>query len=329
MSKSMRPDSSAASSPGDASRPHGFTPAEAPIRIGLALSGGATKAVAHVGVLKALAESGIVVESLTGTSGGSIVAALFATGRTIPELERIALSMSWKQMAQVTFSRLGFLSSDRIERYLVSVMGDVRFEDLALPLAVVATNLVTGRAHVFRHGRVALACRASCSIPQIYKPVEIDGEYFVDGGLVEELPLAALRSEFAPSIAVGVNLVAEGGGFKRPRHVFHLAWRLGVIVSRASARAMEQYGDVIVRPQLEKYSGAHFRAIPEMMDEGYRSGLAAADEIKAWMRAHDGAAHAPSATNAVTPTTGRTPGALSESRRAFGTPPLILPPGGA
>lgn len=302
MSDSVRSDS-------------GGTPAP-PVHIGLALSGGATKAVAHVGVLRAFADSGIVIDSITGTSGGSIVGALYATGRTIPELERIALSLSWKQMAQVTFSRLGFLSSDKIERYLVSVMGDVRFEDLPIPFAVVATNLVSGRAHTFRHGRVAMACRASCSIPQIYKPVEIDGEYFVDGGLVEELPLAALRAEFAPEIAVGVNLVAESGAFNRPRHVFHLAWRLGVIVSRQSARAMEQYGDVIVRPRLEKFSGAHFRAIPEMMEEGYRSGLAAAAEIRAWAARHQ---QPPART--VLP--------RGDVHRAFGGSPAVLPPGGA
>ncbi len=294
------------------------SPAEsgaAPIHIGLALSGGATKAVAHIGVLKALAEEGIVVDSITGTSGGSIVAALFATGRPLADIERLALSLSWRQMAQVKLSRLGFLSSDKIERYLVSILGDVRFEDMKIPLAIVATNLVTGRAHTFRHGRVALASRASCSIPQLYMPVEIDGEYFVDGGVVEELPLAALRSEFAPAIAVGVNLVAEGGGFNRPRHVFHLAWRLGVIVSRQSARLMEPLGDVIIRPRLEKYSGVHFRAVPEMIREGYESTKAAIPLIRALA-----AARAPS------PALAR---AATDRLSTFDLPPVVLPPGGA
>ncbi len=315
MSESVRPAHEPASSPGACARP-----GAPPIHIGLALSGGATKAVAHIGVLRAFAENNIVVDAITGTSGGSIVGALFATGRTLPELERIALSMSWKQMAQVTLSRLGILSSDKIERYLVSVMGDVRFEDLPFPFAVVATNLVSGRAHVFHTGRVALACRASCSIPQIYKPVEIDGQYFVDGGLVEELPLAALRTHFAPAIAVGVNLVAESGTFHRPRHVFHLAWRLGVIVSRQSARAMEPLGDVIVRPPLEEYSGAHFRAIPAMMEAGYQAGLAAVPEIRA-IAATQAARQTRHSPQFLPP--------VGDLQRAYGPGRMIVPPGGA
>ena len=327
MSEPLRPVITTASSPAASALPAASAGMGDPVHIGLALSGGATKAVAHVGVLKALIESGIVIDSLAGTSGGSIVAALYATGRPIADIEQLALSLSWKQMAQVKLSRLGFLSSDKIERYLVSIMGDVRFEELQVPLAIVATNLVTGRAQVFRQGRVALACRASCSIPQVYKPVEIDGEYFVDGGVVEELPLATLRMQFAPAIAVGVNLVAEGGVFNRPRHVFHLAWRLGVIVSRHSARAMEHLADVMVRPRLEQYSGVHFRAIPEMMQEGYEAGLAAAQEIRAFAEAHPASpAEVPVAAR---PAPVRAAAPAADTRRAFGPTSIVQPPSGA
>jgi NTE family protein len=254
---------------------------ESAIRIGLALSGGAAKAVAHVGVLKALTEAGIVVESITGTSGGSIVGALFATGRPVEDLEQLALSLTWKTMAQVKLSRLGFLSSDKIEKFLVATMGDPTFDQLQIPFAVVATNLVTGRRHVFREGRVALACRASCSIPQVYKPMEIDGNHYVDGGLIEELPLAALTSEFRPELKVGVNLVAARDADQKPRHILHLMWRLGVIVSRTNADAMEHLADVMIRPRLHPYSGLHFRNIPEMIAEGYRAAQEAIPAIRA------------------------------------------------
>jgi NTE family protein len=155
-----------------------------PVRVGLALSGGATKAVAHVGVIKALVEDGVAIESITATSGGAIVGALYASGMSVEELEHIAVSMSWKSMAQLSLSRVGFLSSEQIERFLVATIGDRTFNQMELPFAVIATNLVAGTRHVFREGRVALAVRASCSIPQIYHPVEIDGQFYVDGGLV-------------------------------------------------------------------------------------------------------------------------------------------------
>ena len=292
-------------------------PGPEPIRIGLALSGGAAKAVAHVGVLKALTEAGMVVESLAGTSGGSIVGALYATGRTVDDLERLALSLSWKAMAQVSLSRWGFLSSDRIERFLIGEIGDVTFDQLATPFAVVATNLVTGRRHVFREGRVALACRASCSIPQVYRPVEIEGNYFVDGGLVEELPLATLATEFRPALKVGVNLVAHGQGVK-PRHLFHLAWQVGSIVARQSATAMEPWGDVIVKPELSLFSGINFRRVPDMIAEGYRAGQVAAGEIKALVAARAATAEA---TRLAAEHTHR-----HDAKLPF---PIVLPPSGA
>jgi NTE family protein len=152
---------------------------------------------------------------------------------------------------------------------------------MEIPLAIIATNLIAGTRHVFREGRVALAARASCSIPQIYHPVEIDGQFFVDGGIVEDLPLLTLATAFAPPVKLGVNLTANASMTRRPRHFLHLQWHLGVIVSRQNAMAMESLGDVVVRPNLQPYSSIHFRNIPEMVEEGYRATKLVIPEIHA------------------------------------------------
>ena len=163
------------------------------LKVGVALSGGTAKSVAHVGVLKALVEGGIPIDCIAGTSGGSIVGALFASGMPVSTLENAAHTMSWRKLVSIKLTRLGFVSSEAIEEFVKEMIGDVTFDDLKIPLTVVAANLVTGEKREFKEGPVPLAVRASCSIPQIYLPVEIDGEFCVDGGLAEYLPVETLQ----------------------------------------------------------------------------------------------------------------------------------------
>jgi NTE family protein len=152
-----------------------------PIRIGLALSGGTMKSVAHVGVLKALEEAGIEIERITATSGGTIVASHYAAGIPVRTLEERAVSMRLSDLGRVGFRRLGFLSSERIYALVANAIGEMRFEQLNVPLGIVVTNLLTGAPEVIESGIVAKAAQASCCIPQIYAPVEMNGSLYVDG----------------------------------------------------------------------------------------------------------------------------------------------------
>ena len=161
--------------------------------VGVALSGGTAKSVTHVGALKALTEAEIPIAQVAATSGGSIVGALFASGTPMSTMLQVANEMSWGKLITIRLSRLGIVSSKRIEDFVRGVIGDVQFPDLKTPFCVVATELATGHKHVFNKGNVARAVRASCSIPQIYLPVEINGEYYVDGGISEYLPVQTLQ----------------------------------------------------------------------------------------------------------------------------------------
>jgi NTE family protein len=221
-------------------------------QLGLALSGGAARAVAHIGVLQALAAAGLRVDCVAGSSGGALVGALYAAGMPLTEIERLATSVRWTDLVTVHVPRLGFLSSRPLAEFVRGLIGDVTFSELDRPFAAVATNLATGEGRVFTSGRVATAVRASCAIPQIFSPCEIEGELYVDGGIVEFMPVAALAT-FAPAVAVGVNLGAHPERVRRPRHILQLIMQITTVVARQNMAASEAQADVVLRPDLSGF----------------------------------------------------------------------------
>ena len=135
-------------------------------RIGLALSGGAARGMAHVGVLRALLENGIPIDCVAGTSAGSIVGGAFAAGMTIDEIADLGRKLRWRHIGRLTMSRLGLQSNARLERFMRTRLPITKFEDLPIPFAVVATDLKTGEPVVMKdEGDVPFAIRASCTIP--------------------------------------------------------------------------------------------------------------------------------------------------------------------
>jgi NTE family protein len=208
--------------------------------------------VAHIGVLQAFAAAGVRIDCLAGSSGGALVGALYAGGMPLAEIERLATSVRWPDLVTVNIPRLGFLSSRPLAEFVAGLIGDVTFSELELPFATVATHLATGEGRVFTSGRVAAAVRASCAIPQIFSPCEIEGELYVDGGIVEFLPAGALAT-FAPAIAVGVNLGAFGERVRRPRHILQLIMQVTTVVARQNMAASEALADVVVRPDLSSF----------------------------------------------------------------------------
>lgn len=252
--------------------------------VGVALSGGTARAVLHVGVLKALAEAGIPIDYIAGTSGGSIAAAIYAFGEPIDVMENVATGLSWWKLASIRFSRLGFISSRPIELFLDKTLQGARFEDLKIPCAIPLTDLLTGERVPFTSGPVARVVRASCSIPQIYLPVEIDGRHYVDGGMSEYLPVQSVQ-RFGPQFTIAVNLDTEAGNYKPPRH------RLGVIIQFISMVARQNVvpsvyrADYVIHPNVDAYSSFDFSAAGELIELGYRFTLSHVDEIKReWRR---------------------------------------------
>jgi NTE family protein len=237
-------------------------------RIGLALSGGTAKSVTHVGVVKALVEDGIPISYLAGTSGGSIVGAMYASGMPISTMETVATTMSWRKLVSIRLTRLGFISSERIAEFVVETVGDLSFDDLVIPTGVVATNLVTGDKKVFRSGSLAQAVRASCSIPQIYLPVEIGGEYYVDGGLSEYLPVETAQ-ELGADFVIASHLAPIDPSYRRPHHILHLVIQVTGLMARKNFPISERRASFVVHPNVDAYSSFDFEHAEEMIEIGY------------------------------------------------------------
>jgi NTE family protein len=174
-------------------------------RIGLALSGAVGRAAAYVGVLSVLEREDIPIDCVSGSSAGALIGAAYCAGIEIERLRQIALNVRWWDIATLTWPRRGFVSFERLEHWLIGLIGDLTFAQLKRPLAVVATDLESGSPVVIKEGRVAPAVRASCSVPGIVVPVELNGRVLGDGSVSYNLPVAPLY-EMGAKYTIGVDL---------------------------------------------------------------------------------------------------------------------------
>jgi NTE family protein len=251
-------------------------------RIGLALSGGAARGIAHIGVLQAFAEHEIKIDCIAGTSAGSLVGGAFASGLTLSEIEAIGKSMRWRDVGRVTVSRLGIQSNARMEDYLRAHLPVTRFEDLTIPFAAVATDLASGAAVVMRdEGDVPFAIRASCAIPGWYIPaIDPQGRQLLDGGLVSMIPSATARS-LGADIVIAVDVNAEGATFLGPpQSVIGIIIQSMLVVQKTVSAHQLQEADVVVRPRTGHIRWDELGRAEELIAAGYEAGLESVEAIQ-------------------------------------------------
>lgn len=251
--------------------------------VGLALSGGAARGLAHVGVLRALVENDIVIDCVAGTSAGSLVGGAWASGMSVDKLEAIGLNLKWRDIGRVTMSRLGVQSNDRLEEYLRSRLPVTRFEDLPIPFAAVATDLNSGQPFIMRdRGDVPFAIRASCAIPGWYIPVaDGDGRQLVDGGLVAVIPASACRA-LGADIVIAVDVNAEGATFLGPpQSVIGVVLQSMLVVQRTASRYQTAVADVVIKPRVGHIRWDEMTRGKELIAAGYEAGLLSIGEIHA------------------------------------------------
>jgi NTE family protein len=183
-------------------------------RVGLALGGGGARGMAHVGVIRVLEREGIPIDCIAGTSAGSLVGASYAAGIRDQRLLEMALHLRWRDIARLVWPRQGFVSFERMESFLVRTVGDRTFADLEMPYAAIAADLATGEQVVLKEGRLAPAVRASCSVPGLVTPVEVNGRLLVDGGIVNNVPISVVR-DLGADVVIAVGLGAPPGRFPR------------------------------------------------------------------------------------------------------------------
>jgi NTE family protein len=221
-------------------------------KVGLALSGGAARGIAHVGVLKVLAEHNIPIDFVAGTSAGSIAGGALAAGMSLEEIEHLSRTLKWRDMGRMTLSRLGVQSNARMEEFLRKFLPLTRFEEMPIPFAAVATDLHSGEAVVMSgEGDVPFAIRASCTIPGWYVPVTDDtGRQLVDGGLVANVPAAAARS-LGADVVIAVDVNAEGAKFLGPpQSAIGVIFQSMMVVQRTVSVLQLQDADIVIRPRV-------------------------------------------------------------------------------
>lgn len=251
-------------------------------KIGLALSGGAARGMAHVGVLRALVENNIPIDCIAGTSAGSIVAGAYASGMPIDEIAEFGRNLRWRDIGRVTMSRLGLQSNERLEHYLRTRLPVTRFEDIRMPFAVVATDLKTNSAVVLKdQGDVPFAIRASCTIPGWYVPViDEQGRQLVDGGLVAVIPSVVTRS-LGADIVIAVDVNSSGATFIGPTgSVLGVLLQSMMVVQKTLSAHQRQMSDFVIDPKVGQFRWDNMGRADELMTAGYEATLKSLPEIR-------------------------------------------------
>lgn len=249
--------------------------------VGLALSGGAARGIAHVGVLRALVENKIPIDYIAGTSAGSIVGGAYAAGMSIDDIAEFGRTLRWRDVGRMTMSRLGVQSNERFEQYLRARLPVTRFEDLSIPFAAVATELKTGAAVVMRdEGDVPFAIRASCAIPGWYVPVtDEQGRQLVDGGLVAVIPASIARA-LGADLVIAVDVNAAGATFLGPTSsIIGILLQSMLVVQKTASGYQLASSDHVITPQVGHIRWDEMGRADELMDAGYAAAVESAPQI--------------------------------------------------
>ena len=250
-------------------------------KIGLALSGGAARGFAHLGVLKVFAEHEIPIDFVAGTSAGSIVGAAYASGLSVAEIIEMGRKMSWFRMTGFSYSPKGFLSNAAMGAFFRKNFPRDKFEDLPIPFAAVACDLETGEEVVLKEtGDLIEAVRASCAIPGIFAPVEIDGKRLFDGGVVANVPTRAVR-KLGAEIVIAVDVLASGATYwGTPVTLLGIFFQSTMMLLRAASKAHHYRADVVIIPKIAHLRPDEIGKMDEFIKAGEEAALEKINEIK-------------------------------------------------
>lgn len=247
-------------------------------KVGLALSGGGAKGIAHIGVIKAFEEVGLDFDFVAGTSVGSLVGAAYCAGTGWEKMAEFCRSVKEKDIRN---SRTIFFPSEsrNIEKLAHKLLNGKNFNELNKPFVCNAVDLATGEEKVFDRGNLAKAISASSSVPVIFTGVNIDGAHYVDGGLLNIIPADLVRrmgAEYVVSVDLN-STRGEGTGSKRLLSVF---WATFNIAMKSTAYKGIMNTDVMIEPDLKKFKSTKLMYIDEMIEEGYRAAMEQLPVIK-------------------------------------------------
>lgn len=257
-----------------------ITPTLPPLRIGLALGGGAAKGFAHIGVIKILEANGIRPVIVTGTSAGSVVGALYASGMDAYALQERAVALDEAQIRDVSLFSGGLIKGQKLEDYVNAQVGNRTIERLSIPFASVATRLEDGKPVVFQRGNVGQAVRASSAVPGVFEAVTIGRWHYVDGGVVSPVPVDAARALGADFvIAVDIGSKATGASASPYSLLGNINQSIRIMGQRLAAEELKR-ADVVIRPAVNDIGPADFSQKQRAILDGERALQAALPQIR-------------------------------------------------
>ncbi|MAF86104.1 MAG: patatin family protein [Dehalococcoidales bacterium] len=262
-------------------------------KVGLALSSGAARGWAHIGVLGVLEKEDIPIDMIAGTSAGALIGALYAGGKDADQLKKLTMAIDRKTVASLTdptLPKTGFFEGKKIKDWMRSIIDKVEFRDLRMPFACVATDIQTGEEVVIKQGSVVEGVRASSSAPVIFSIVKWQGRYLVDGGLVNPVPVSVLKDMGADFI-IAVNVVPSvsdrvNGGNKEPiedfkePNIFSIILRAICIAGYQAVQTSLNGADVVIKPQVAHIGFVDMHRARECIKQGELAAAASIREIK-------------------------------------------------
>ena len=279
------PDSAAGESPNllrravDAFRSFAYGGEQNRPRIGVALGGGFARGIAHIGVLRVLKAYDIPVDVICGTSVGALVAATYASGTSLAEMERQGAETQFRDFGRWTISRLGLATNERLDHYLHKFTTRHLFSEMKIPLVIVATDLISGETVYFDKGEIGPALRASCAYPGLFLPVEHQGHIFVDGFLTELVPSVAARRAGA-DIVIAVHL-EPGLLDTEPRSMIEVISRSFSILQSSAVQSWRAATNVLIEPNVHHILWDEFARTPQLVAAGEEAAKEAIPKIRA------------------------------------------------
>jgi len=251
-------------------------------RLGLALGGGFARGIAHVGVLRAFEQARVPIHLIAGVSAGAIVASAFASGSSTREIEDVARSMRFSDVARWRISRHGLVGSDPMSKFLARVLKVFQFEKMKIPLAVIASDLTAGAPAVFKDkGDVILPIRASCSYPGFFQPVRYMNHCLVDGMVSMDVPAAPLRRMGATHVvSVALPIPTESVD---PHNMLSVVTRCFQIMTARTESQWRRYSNVVITPEVKEIGWNSFESAHLLVEAGERAAKAVMPQILRWL----------------------------------------------
>ncbi len=244
-------------------------------KTGFAFSGGGAKGAAHCGALQALYEFGVKADIVAGTSAGSIAATLYASGMSPVEITDNFSSLDFRDLLGTQLPKGGMFDTKPLVRHLKKIIPYERLEDLPVRTMVVATSLERGAVRFFEDGEIAPRVAASCSIPLIYQPMKIDGEHYVDGGVLMNLPVSALRDKCEKVIALNLH---QAGEIRYRDSLYSVAMRSFTLMFLSNIMEDAARADMVIDIDTSSYSAYDLSNIESLFYLGYNAAVKALEE---------------------------------------------------